>query len=172
MHIELLPARPALAPELYAVVAGSRDYIGAWLPWVENTRSATDEQNFLQHMEEQAVARKAYMFVIRADGKVVGAIDLHNVDSANHHAEVGYFLDKAATGRGIMHQALAQVEHFGFGELALNKIKILVATANLPSRHVAERAHYHLDGILRAELLLHGTYCDCALYSKLAAESE
>ncbi|WP_155287844.1 GNAT family N-acetyltransferase [Lacticaseibacillus zhaodongensis] len=171
MTIELLPARPKLAAELYAVVAGSRDYINKWLPWAEDTQSVADEEHFLQHMEEQAVARKTYMFAIRADGTVVGAIDLHNIDAANHHAEMGYFLGEEATGKGIIHQALGQIERFGFGELALNKITILAATANQPSRHVAERAHYHLDGILRAELLLHNKYIDCAVYSKLATEA-
>jgi ribosomal-protein-serine acetyltransferase len=171
MHIELLPARPDLAAEMFAVVDGSRDFINEWLPWAENTRTVADEENFLNHMVDQAVARKAFGFIISADDRIVGSIDLHNVNLADKHAEIGYFLGEGATGHGIMHQAVAQIERFGFGDLALNKITIMAAARNTPSRLVAERAGYHFDGYLRDELLLHGAFVDCAVYSKLASEA-
>lgn len=171
MHIELIPATPDLAPEVFAVVDASRDFINEWLPWAEGTRTEADEQHFLEHMVTQSKAKKAVMFIIKADGKIVGSIDLHNIDHADKHAEVGYFLGKDATGHGIMHHAVTDLERYGFNELGLNKITIMAATKNTPSRLVAERAGYHFDGYLRDELLLHGQYVDCAVYSKLAEEA-
>ncbi len=170
MQLELLPARPELAPDLFQIVNNSRDFINAWLPWAETTRTVADEENFLNHMADQAVARKAFMFILRADNQVVGSIDLHNVNHTDRHAEIGYFLDQNATGQGIMHSAVAQIERFGFDDLNLNKITIMAASANTPSRLVAERAGYHFDGYLRDEIQLHGQFHDCAVYSKLSSE--
>jgi ribosomal-protein-serine acetyltransferase len=170
LHIELLPARPDLAPDVFAVVDGSRDFINEWLPWAEDTKTVADEANFLKHMVDQAVAQRAFGFIISADGQIVGSIDLHNVNHVDKHAEIGYFLSQYATGQGIMHNALAQIERFGFHDLGLNKITIMAATQNTPSRLVAERGGYHFDGYLRDELLLHGQFVDCAVYSKLARE--
>jgi ribosomal-protein-serine acetyltransferase len=173
MDVQLLPARPELAPELFAVVDGSRDSIAAWLPWAQATKNVGDERSFLSGMVEAALAKRTFMFVIQADGVVVGAIDLHNVDHESQHAEVGYFLAESARGQGITAAALRQLEHFGFGDLALNKITILAATDNLASRKVAEHAGYVLEGVEREEIkLLDGRYHDAARYSKLKREAQ
>lgn len=172
MDVQLLPARPELAPALFAVVDGSRESIAAWLPWAQATHNVGDERSFLTSMVEAALARRTFMFVIQVDGTVVGAIDLHNIDHESQHAEVGYFLAEAARGHGIAGLALRQLEHFGFGDLALHKITILAATDNLASRRVAERAGYVLEGIEREEIkLLDGEFHDAARYSKLKSEA-
>lgn len=172
MTITLLPARPQYAEALYQVVADSRNSIARWLPWAEKLQSAADERAFLNQMMAAALAQTTYMFMIAEDGVICGAIDLHRIDADNHHAEIGYFIGEPYRGRGVVHAALQQLERFAFGERGLNKLTILVATANIPSRHVAERAGYQLEGIQRAEIrTTDGTYQDAARYSKLKSEA-
>lgn len=172
MAVKLVPARPEMAADVYAVVDGSRDSISRWLPWAASTLSVADERAFLASMAAAALERRTFMFIIDVDGTKAGAIDLHNIDFTNHHAEIGYFLGEPWRGRGVMATALDHIEQYAFGELALNKLTILAATGNTGSRHVAERANYQLEGIQREEILdLHSDYLDAARYSKLNHEA-
>lgn len=169
-NITLIPATPRYAQDLFKVVDANRDYIGQWLPWAYTTTTVDDEIQFLRMMADKEALGSVYMRAIQLDGEVVGAIDLHNVTREHRHAEIGYFLGVNASGKGVMHRALAQLEDLGFDQLGMNKINILAATDNLPSRHVAERANYHLDGVLREDLNVNGILHDAAIYSKLYRE--
>ncbi|KRM87109.1 GNAT family N-acetyltransferase [Lacticaseibacillus thailandensis] len=168
--ITLIPATPRVAQDVFQVVDANRDYIGQWLPWAYSTLTVDDEIQFLRMMTDKEALGSTYMRAIQFNGQIVGSIDLHNVNREHRHAEIGYFLSAAASGKGIMHTALAQMEDLGFDQLGMNKIDILAATDNLPSRHVAERAHYHLDGILREDINVNGILHDAAVYSKLYRE--
>lgn len=167
MKVELVPAHPDLATALFNVVNASRDWLATWLPWVDHITSVADETAFLRRMQAEADQGRTHMFVIKADGRVVGAIDLHNIDAVNHHADVGYWLGQAHTGQGLTHTALSQLEAKAFGEFGLHKLNIIAAMGNAPSRRVAVSAGYTFEVTLRDEIWRDG-YHPAALYTKLA----
>ena len=54
---------------------------------------------------------------------------------------------------------------FGFEELGLGRIEIVVAVGNKASQPVAEKAGAHREGILKRRLRFHDEYHDAVMYS-------
>jgi peptidyl-dipeptidase Dcp len=61
-------------------------------------------------------------------------------------AEIGYWLDPAARGRGIMSRAVALVVATGFDRLGLARIRWRAYVGNEASRRLAERAGFRVTG--------------------------
>jgi RimJ/RimL family protein N-acetyltransferase len=61
---------------------------------------------------------------------------------------------------------------FGFRQLGLQRIEIVVATGNHASQRVAEKAGALREGVLRKRLLIHGAAHDAVLYSLVAEDME
>ena len=82
------------------------------------------------------------MATIWDDHQLVGTIDVHNIDDLNRAGEVGYWLDEAFRGRGVMHRALAAIEQYAASELELDQLSIIAAHENVASQQVALKAGY------------------------------
>ncbi len=79
-------------------------------------------------------------------------------------------LDERFQGRGIISRALAKVLEHAFTDLAFNRIELRCIVTNTPSRRVAERAGFVLEGQLRQAEFLDGRFQDDLVYSLLASE--
>jgi RimJ/RimL family protein N-acetyltransferase len=64
-----------------------------------------------------------------------------------------------------LHAAALLLGDFGFKELKLNRIEILVAVDNLASQRVAAKVGAVREGVLRNRLLLHGKIHDAVIFS-------
>jgi RimJ/RimL family protein N-acetyltransferase len=69
------------------------------------------------------------------------------------------------TGLDIAPAATRLVAQFGFDELKLERIEIMMAVENYPSRRVAEKVGATLEGTLRRRLRLHEVQHDAYLFS-------
>ena len=84
------------------------------------------------------------------------------ISQADRSAEIGYWLAEPHNGRGHMTAAcLALVDH-GFDALRLYRAVIRAATGNAPSRAVAERLGFRLEGVEREAQLVKGEFVDLA----------
>jgi len=70
--------------------------------------------------------------------------------SASGTANVGYWVRTGQTGQGIATAAVRRVARFGFEDLGLRRLELLVAVDNLASRRVAEKVGATFEGILPA----------------------
>ncbi|WP_203641414.1 GNAT family N-acetyltransferase [Levilactobacillus andaensis] len=157
------------APALYALIEQDRPPLEKWLPWADSMQSVADEAAFLQYSQQRNADHQLWLRIIWVADQPAGMIDIHEMKDG--HGEIGYWLGRDFRGHGIISQSLVLTEQAGFDTLHLNKLSILAATENNASRHVAERNHYHLDGILRQHIPTTGTaYHDAAVYSKLKTE--
>jgi len=59
---------------------------------------------------------------------------------------------------------------FSFETLALNRVELLVPTANIPSQRVAEKAGAKREGLLRKRLRLNAIAHDAFVYSLVAED--
>ncbi|WP_158727546.1 GNAT family N-acetyltransferase [Levilactobacillus enshiensis] len=156
------------ATALYNLIEQDRAYLEQWLPWADSMQSAADEAAFLQYSQQRNADRKLWLRIIWVADQPAGMIDIHEMKDG--HGEIGYWLGRDFRKRGVVSHCLALTEQAAFTALHLNKLIILAATANTASRHVAERNHYHLDGILRQHIPSGNDYHDAAIYSKLKTE--
>ena len=103
-------------------------------------------------------------------GEVVGGTGFHSIDRGSKCAEIGYWIAKDATGKGIITKSVKRLIDFAFDEIKLNRIVIKCATENMKSRAVPERLGFTKEGIEREAGWLHTRFVDHVVYSILARE--
>ncbi len=81
-------------------------------------------------------------------GALVGFIGLFDIDTAFQSAEIGYWLDKGAEGRGLVTRAGRAMLQHAFDELKLHRVELRCAATNQPSIAVAERLGFRPEGRL------------------------
>ncbi len=81
---------------------------------------------------------------------LLGSISILRLAWEHLRGEVGYWLAPEARGQGHATRALMLISRWGFDALGLERIDLLAATGNLPSQHVAERAGFSREAVLRS----------------------
>jgi len=92
------------------------------------------------------------------------------VEAYEGSVELGYWLDAAMEGKGVVTQACRTMVRHAFEEHELHKVEISCATDNTRSRAVAERLGFIQEGILRQTDRLHDRYVDSVFYGLLVDE--
>lgn len=85
-------------------------------------------------------------------------------------AQVGYWMDPAARGRGVATRALRELCRWGFGVLGLGLIEWRAEVGNLASRRVAEKAGFTVEAVLRGRLVHRGGRVDAWVGSMVPEE--
>lgn len=155
------------AEPVYLAVRESIGEISPWMPWCHEGYSLNDSKTWSASRDEAWAKGKEYTFVILSndDGLPLGVCGLNNFDNENRYANVGYWVRKGKTKQGVATSAILLLARFGFNELKLHRIEIVVATENKPSQMVAEKAGSTKEGILRKRLVVHDRVYDAVMYS-------
>jgi ribosomal-protein-serine acetyltransferase len=160
------------ADALFLVVDGHRSYLRAWLPWVDQTRSANDTRAFIEKSIENEKNGTGIAAIIERRGEVCGVVGLDSIDVKNRSSDIGYWLREDLQGLGLATRAVACLADYAFTELGLNRLGILAAPENRRSRAVADRLGFREEGILR-EAERHGDRStDLVSYTLLRREHE
>ena len=87
-------------------------------------------------------------------------------------AEIGYWLGREARGRGLMSRAVALVLDHAFSPagLGLERVSWSALSGNTPSRVVAERACFLIEGLVRGHAVQRGVRQDAWLGTLLASD--
>ena len=109
--------------------------------------------------------KTAVRFAIEMNGKVIGAIDLSNIQK--HKAEIGYWLGRKYWNKGIISEAIRLITNFGFNKLKLKRIYATVFAGNRKSAGVLEKNGFKLEGLLIKDILKNGKLYDSHLYAKI-----
>ena len=157
------------AGSLYEAVASSREELGRWLPWAKPGYAEADARSWIKFCERSWQERSGFPFgVFDEHGAAIGGCGINRLDDANRCAALGYWIATPQTGRGIARRAASAVARFGFRELGLCRIEILILPDNRPSRRVAESIGARWECDARARLQHHGAAATAAVYSLLA----
>jgi len=168
--LELRPVAEEHAEGLYEAVVENFDHLHEWMPWARKGYSKTDTQTFVSRSVIQFASQETMNLVIIEGGNIAGGIGLNVIDKVNRSTEIGYWLTKAATGRGVATRAVRRLVEFAFDELGMNRIVIRVAEGNLKSMAIPERLGFRLEGAQREAEWLHGRFVDLIVYSMLKNE--
>jgi RimJ/RimL family protein N-acetyltransferase len=103
---------------------------------------------------------------------LVGSIGVHDLDGRSRKGEVGYWIAQPHRGRGAATRALRLLARWAFGELGLARLELLADVRNVASHHVAERAGFVREGVLRSAREIKGARCDMVLYARLPTDDE
>lgn len=167
--VKLRLLEEADAAELHGLIETNRAYLALWLPWAAG-QTLDDTLDFIRGTRSQAQDNKGFQAAIVTEVGIVGVIGYVSVDWANRSTRIGYWLDAAHQGRGIMTAAVRLLVDHALTVWQLNRVEIVVATENRRSRAIPERLDFRDEGTLRQFQLVGGRYLDCISYSLLAED--
>ena len=154
------PALERAVQESAAELRRGMQWLAIYGPdWIERTRSLWR-------------SRQAYNFALldSTSATLAGSIWLSHINWLHGSANVGYWVRTSLTRRGLATAAVRLVARFGFTQLNLHRLEILVATNNHPSLRIAQIVGAVREGILRERLLLEGRRHDAVMFSLLSGE--
>ncbi|MER5910795.1 GNAT family N-acetyltransferase [Streptomyces sp. NPDC001982] len=85
-------------------------------------------------------------------------------------AEIGFWATKEHRGRGYVTEATLAVARWSFTHLSIDRVEWRAEVGNRPSRAVAERAGFTIEGTLRAATNNKGVRRDCWVGSLLPSD--
>jgi ribosomal-protein-serine acetyltransferase len=138
-----------------------------WLPFAHEDYSLKETKDFLRRCPKGWKKDTEYIFVIldSGDGSCIGVCGLNRIDLENLRANLGYWIRTSRTGSGIAATVTRLLAKWGFQELKLNRIEIVVAIGNQRSQRVAEKAGAQREGILRNRIKIREDLHDAIMYS-------
>lgn len=167
-EIQLRRLQMSDADDIFEIIDSQRDYLGKWLPFVETTEDVGSIQKFISNVISKPEERSEFTYSIRKNNQLVGLIDIKTTDLSNKRTEIGYWLSEDFQGEGIMSRSVQRICDYAFNNLNLNRVEIKCATGNIPSKSIAKRLGFLLEGTEReGELLSNNKYTDLEVYSML-----
>lgn len=119
----------------------------------------------------EARAGRVLPFVVTFEEQLVGQLTIGGVQYGSlRGAHIGYWIDQAHAGRGIIPTAVALASDHAFGVLGLHRVEISMRPENERSRRVAEKLGYTYEGERHAYLHIDGAWRDHLVYVLLAGE--
>jgi RimJ/RimL family protein N-acetyltransferase len=110
-------------------------------------------------------------FAVEDDaGRGLGLAVAPRIDREARTAELGYVVLPAERGRGVASEALRLLTDWGFAELGAERLELMIAVRNEPSKRVAERCGYVREGVLRSLYVKPGLREDTEIWSRLASD--
>lgn len=158
-EVSLALPRPKIDAEVvYDLIDASRDELVPWLTWPVDMKTVADEEHALVRNLENFGKGISVATIIMFNNQPAGSISFNRFHKLDNSTEIGYWLATKFVGKGIMQRAVTGMCELGFTDYKVNKIEIHTAVENIRSNKVAERAGFHLDGLIRANELLEDGY--------------
>jgi len=95
----------------------------------------------------------SFAVVDSVSNALLASIGLVRFEEGNKLAEVGYWTNPDARGKGVATQALQVLARWAFAELGVERLEWLAEVGNVGSRRVAEKAGFTVEGLLRQKLI-------------------
>jgi ribosomal-protein-alanine N-acetyltransferase len=110
-------------------------------------------------------------FGIFVEGRFVGEITLSSIQRGPlQSAYIGYWIDQAVAGQGLMPEAVVTMLQYAFESLRLHRVEINIIPRNAASRRVVEKLGLRFEGISERYLEIDGAWEDHARYAITAEE--
>ncbi len=165
--IVVRPCQPNDAEPVFEAVRESIRELSPWMPWCHRGYSIEDSRAWLGSRPDTWQKGMEYDFLIadRSNGRPLGICGLNNLDRENRFANLGYWIRTSNARQGVATAGIPLVARFGFEELKLNRIEIIVATGNIPSQGVATKIGASREGRLRKRLIVRDHVYDAIMFS-------
>lgn len=167
-HVSLVLADDSVAEAYRELVLADLDHLR---PWEELARPELTTEDVLAYLAPGLTGWAEGTGVPTAivlDGQVVGTLAAR-ITPATAKAEVGYWLASSAGGHGVMTSSVGALVDALFAD-GVFRVELRTAADNQPSRAVAERLGFTLEGTLRQAYPIEGVRHDLCVYARLATD--
>ncbi len=172
--MRLRPIRRRDAREWREVRNRNRDWLRPWEATVPPGLPQAETQTFGQmarYLRAEAADGRMLPFVVEYEGRLVGQLTVAGIMWGSLcSAHIGYWVDKAVAGRGIIPTAVALAVDHCFFTLGLHRIEVNIRPENRPSRRVVEKLGFREEGLRPRYLHIDGGWRDHLTYALTVEE--
>ncbi len=170
-RLVLRAAKADDGPEAFEAVLESFHELKPWMPWVHPEPLLQGSVDF--HIQAQAKWASREMLDFqwheKSTGRLAGKGGFHTINWDVPKFEIGYWVRTSMAGHGLCTEAVTALVEFAWKELGAKRLEICSDPRNLPSRRVAERCGFVLEGILRRNMRdPYGGLRDSCMYAVVA----
>ncbi len=155
--------------EVQRVTTANLHRLRKWEDWANGEQTEEAVRAYTRVQLAAFAEGRSLPLSIVLNGAVVGSIGAR-IDLQRDTAELGYWIDEAVEGRGLVTRAVEAVVAHLAGERGVRRFEIRTAVHNTRSRAVAERAGFVLEGILRGAFRVGTERHDVAVYGLVPSE--
>lgn len=169
----LRPVRVRDSHAWHEVYERNREWLRPWEATVPpGTHGARPTfRAMVRYLRAEASAGRMLPFVITYDGQLVGQLTVAGIAYGSMcAAHVGYWVDEAVAGRGVVPTALAMATDHCFFGLGLHRVEVNIRPENGPSRRVMEKLGFREEGLRPRYLHIDGAWRDHITYALTVEE--
>lgn len=169
--------RPFEARDVPAFVEAARESqttVGRWMHWCHINYSKADAESWFARTFKNQKDSVAYeLGIFTPDSQdFLGGIGLNQLNREHNFCNLGFWVREPRQRQGIATRAACALAEFGFRELKLTRIEIVMAEANIPSRRVAEKTGATFECVARNRLVINGSPHAATVYSLVPGQCE
>jgi ribosomal-protein-serine acetyltransferase len=155
---------PVDAPELASLVTRNAARLGRWLPFAREPYGEAEALQFIALAAQNWAQNRGAQTGIIWQGRLAGMIGVHDLDRAQGHLTLGYWIAEDGEGKGLVTRSARAILAWAFGPGGLMRAEIRAAEQNQRSRRTAERLGFRQEGILRAAARVGDGWLDMVVY--------
>jgi ribosomal-protein-alanine N-acetyltransferase len=168
-RVGLRPMRMRDAAAWSEVRIRNEEWLSPWEGRPESQPAATWAERhspvvftaMLRNVRKESRAGRSLPLAITYDGRLAGQVTASNViRGAFDSTSVGYWVDGALAGRGVLPTALAMVVDHCFGPVGLHRIEANIRPENTASRRVVEKLGFREEALHLRYLFIDGAWRD------------
>ena len=166
-NIRLRPFNKDDAPGLTQAVQKSIQELLPWMSWCHKDYNQQDALRWLKTLPPAWENGTDYGFAITSvrEEEILGGCGLSFVNKLFRFSNLGYWVRSDRRGEGIACRAAKLLARFGFEQVGLLRVEIVVAVENQASLRVAARAGAKREGVLRNRLVVREFIYDAVMFS-------
>lgn len=153
------------APLLHEAAIESMAEVSPWLAWCHPGFTVAEAGSWIAAHPEMRKRGNLEFAIVDARGRYLGGCGINQVNQGHRFANLGYWVRTSATRRGVAAAAVRLLAAHVFEHTNLQRLEIVVATGNVASERVAEKAGAVREGVLRARLVMRGAPHDATMFS-------
>ena len=137
---------------------------------VSRTKTLEEAQEFVEEMIKHTISNTYFPYVIIDDNedRIIGFIDLKNIDWDIPKTQIGFYIDEDHEGKGIISKAVSKIIDYCFDEKGFEKLFMRIHPENLAAQKVAEKCGFELEGTIRKDYKTpSGKLVDLLYYGKV-----
>lgn len=153
-----------MAQELFTLIDSDRDQLRTFLDFVDDVVDASSQVDYFKSKLDGVAKQTDALFFIAIEDTIIGCADLHDITLSTRQADIGYWLHSSYQRQGIISSVVNKLCEYGFLNLNLNRLNLVIDTQNVPSNRVALKNSFIFSGVQEDDVLLHGSLRDMNYY--------
>ncbi len=128
-------------------------------------------RQMVRHLRSEANAGRMLPFVIEYQGRLAGQLTVAGITWGSMcSGHIGYWVDQAVAGRGVMPTAVALAADHCFRTVGLHRVEANVRPENAASLRVVEKLGFREEGLHRRYLFIDEAWRDHLGFALLAED--